>query len=428
MSISDTDMRFCLDNLGKKFPSNAHTTQNRMFGYTTTNIRTPSVVSGYIIDLVPEWLKYKKNHNFDGWKNWCAIPHIQEKHKQKFMRLETANILWRNIDKSNSFLNKTGAFLFDIQNEYGKPYLNFLMYLYLLTGRYYNIKQQPICLISEIMERLSYSNIVADIPLINHNRNYKKSRLFQIAFFYNPNSENAMKIVKHLLDNGDNTLISDRLIQGSQDIKKRISNGGSSRSYKADAVSICLYYVYYNNFHFGVQHFVDKVFEHKLSVYFGISDKQKLLQMINKSIENRILEEVPNVHNTIDNETKYYISKQTIHVSRSQRVKKQAMANFKNTCFYHNQNPSWHNEGHFNKQNGDRYLEAHYIVPINKSRLFNSSLDIVENIIPLCPNCHSKIHNADNKHIKELLNSAYRYIKNSNIPITQQILEDFYGV
>lgn len=55
-------------------------------------------------------------------------------------------------------------------------------------------------------------------------------------------------------------------------------------------------------------------------------------------------------------------------------------------------------------------------------------LDNLGKEFPLCPNCHSKIHNADNKHIKELLNSAYRYIKNSNIPITKQILEDFYGV
>ncbi|WP_096525692.1 hypothetical protein [Candidatus Endomicrobiellum trichonymphae] len=53
----------------ESFVSNTHTKQTRIFGYITTNIRSPQTISKYINELVPEYLKKKKNPL--AWKNWC---------------------------------------------------------------------------------------------------------------------------------------------------------------------------------------------------------------------------------------------------------------------------------------------------------------------------------------------------------------------
>lgn len=40
------------------------------------------------------------------------------------------------------------------------------------------------------------------------------------------------------------------------------------------------------------------------------------------------------------------------------------------------------------------YLEAHHLIPMRFQAEFDSSLDIVENVFCLCPNCHRAIHHA----------------------------------
>ncbi len=40
------------------------------------------------------------------------------------------------------------------------------------------------------------------------------------------------------------------------------------------------------------------------------------------------------------------------------------------------------------------YVEGHHLIPckITNSEKYNNRIDIVNNIVPLCPNCHRKIH------------------------------------
>lgn len=38
------------------------------------------------------------------------------------------------------------------------------------------------------------------------------------------------------------------------------------------------------------------------------------------------------------------------------------------------------------------FVEGHHIIPIGQQKSFNQNLDIVDNVIPLCPNCHRMIH------------------------------------
>lgn len=38
------------------------------------------------------------------------------------------------------------------------------------------------------------------------------------------------------------------------------------------------------------------------------------------------------------------------------------------------------------------YTEPHHIVPMSRQDAFDTSLDVEENIISLCCNCHKQIH------------------------------------
>lgn len=47
----------------------------------------------------------------------------------------------------------------------------------------------------------------------------------------------------------------------------------------------------------------------------------------------------------------------------------------------------------FNNRNGEPYLEMHHLIPLKASKdFFPLNLDIAPNLVPLCPNCHAKLH------------------------------------
>ncbi|MGL4999965.1 MAG: HNH endonuclease [Cetobacterium sp.] len=47
--------------------------------------------------------------------------------------------------------------------------------------------------------------------------------------------------------------------------------------------------------------------------------------------------------------------------------------------------------GTTNKQ----YMEAHHLIPMNAQDSFKNSLDVLGNVVSLCPNCHRMIHHGD---------------------------------
>ena len=61
----------------------------------------------------------------------------------------------------------------------------------------------------------------------------------------------------------------------------------------------------------------------------------------------------------------------------------------------------------FNARNWKNYVEAHHLIPFSERNNFDLSIDIVENIVCLCPNCHRKIHLAIDEQKKELLNPLF---------------------
>lgn len=74
------------------------------------------------------------------------------------------------------------------------------------------------------------------------------------------------------------------------------------------------------------------------------------------------------------------------------------------------------------------YMEPHHLVPMAFQDDFDYSLDVVENIISLCPNCHKRIHYG--KGVEEMLHALYTVrdgqLQSVGINISEEALIDFY--
>ena len=84
------------------------------------------------------------------------------------------------------------------------------------------------------------------------------------------------------------------------------------------------------------------------------------------------------------------------------------------------------------KSTNNLYVEAHHLIPFSKRDNFNVSIDILENLVALCPNCHRKIHLAQDIEKKELLNSLFnkreKLLKTENIDINILELYQYYNI
>ncbi len=93
---------------------------------------------------------------------------------------------------------------------------------------------------------------------------------------------------------------------------------------------------------------------------------------------------------------------------------------------------------HFYFESADlhNYVEGHHIVPMNRQEEYyfdsNVNLDIPNNIIPLCPNCHCQIHlgsrQARIKIISELFVRNKAKLLSFNPNLTLSILASYYNI
>jgi len=83
-----------------------------------------------------------------------------------------------------------------------------------------------------------------------------------------------------------------------------------------------------------------------------------------------------------------------------------------------------HHELFISRFTGKPYLEAHHLIPLGTNELFDKSLDTLDNIFCLCPNCHRAIHHAEETLAKELINNLSD--KNNVLNIFSLDKEDLY--
>ena len=79
---------------------------------------------------------------------------------------------------------------------------------------------------------------------------------------------------------------------------------------------------------------------------------------------------------------------------------------------------------------GKQYVEAHHLIPMKYQDQFEYSLDIPENIVALCPNCHRAIHHGTKdckkKIITALFNKRKKILKDNGINIDIEALTEMY--
>ena len=141
-------------------------------------------------------------------------------------------------------------------------------------------------------------------------------------------------------------------------------------------------------------------------VDLGILDLNKSLYSINKSV----LEHIKVLYTNVDYNDMFFEStscelNQKIANKRVKRdasliLKAKERDNFKCTI-----DPT-HKTFLVNNKS---YVEGHHVIPVFQQKNYDFSLDDVDNILSLCPNCHREIHLADNK--KNLLDIVYKIQK-----------------
>lgn len=82
------------------------------------------------------------------------------------------------------------------------------------------------------------------------------------------------------------------------------------------------------------------------------------------------------------------------------------------------------------KKNNHPFVEAHHFLPMAMQDNFPYSIDVPENIIALCPNCHRAFHHGENDYKKELVTQFYEKrklgLQRRGIDISESALLDIY--
>ena len=84
------------------------------------------------------------------------------------------------------------------------------------------------------------------------------------------------------------------------------------------------------------------------------------------------------------------------------------------------------------KENSKNYLEIHHLIPREFSNDFDSPIEILDNYVALCPNCHRKIHlavDSERKHmINKLFNSRKDKLVKNGLNIDIKTLYHYYKI
>jgi len=98
-----------------------------------------------------------------------------------------------------------------------------------------------------------------------------------------------------------------------------------------------------------------------------------------------------------------------------------------------------HDEKHFyfeSSVNLENYVEGHHIIPMNRQESYwndyGVNLDVLSNVIPLCPNCHTQIHNGSRGSKLMILSEIYirheKNLKSIDKDLTFAKLANYYNI
>lgn len=416
------------------------TSQHRLFGFITTNIRRWSFFEKYLLELVPEYIQRKQRP--EDWASWCQNPKNLKVHKQKFKRLELASLLFRQVEK-NSQLNVLAEKLYQELKTGNQYFVSIFLALYLLKGRYWQIEKQPLVELNKIIS--SYrGNLKAD--LLKCVLQNVDNRILLFLILYNPSLAISEQTAIELLRDDTITEKDCQFILDLPIVKNRVKNAAGLRNFRADAFLILNYMLFKEAcLTFAemdllqaqqavIERYVELLFENKLNNVPGLfsvpaTDKDALINFLQRFF--KYLKNIALFALNIKEEDFY----QEHQSSRKGNIKKESIDKFNGECFfaYHNIDREWHQQAYFLTRKNERYLEGHHIIKLEYATLFNNDLDVVENLIPLCPNCHRKLHNATESTVAKMLQLIYTNINKKEwirkgIFVDIETLSSFYGL
>jgi len=108
---------------------------------------------------------------------------------------------------------------------------------------------------------------------------------------------------------------------------------------------------------------------------------------------------------------------------RNKQTSINALAYAKYVCEVDEMHPTF-----IRKKSGYNYTEPHHLVPLAYSGDFDVSLDVEENIVSLCSNCHNQIHYGEGAEVllQSLYNDRKEALKLVGIDITFDLLMQMY--
>jgi 5-methylcytosine-specific restriction protein A len=84
------------------------------------------------------------------------------------------------------------------------------------------------------------------------------------------------------------------------------------------------------------------------------------------------------------------------------------------------------------RANGENYTESHHLIPLSYQDDFEYGLDVEENIVSLCSNCHNCIHYGVDEERVSLLDMLYEerkeHLDRVGLKISLEDLKNYYGI
>lgn len=97
-----------------------------------------------------------------------------------------------------------------------------------------------------------------------------------------------------------------------------------------------------------------------------------------------------NTLNIIEEKKEKIIINQIEKRNRNIKIINEVLLKYDYKCQYNEEHKTFIS-GTTNQQ----YMEAHHLIPMNAQDSFKNSLDVLGNVVSLCPNCHRMIHHGD---------------------------------
>jgi len=113
---------------------------------------------------------------------------------------------------------------------------------------------------------------------------------------------------------------------------------------------------------------------------------------------------------------------------RSPRILGRALAMSRHICAFATEDDP--HISFMSRKTKKNYVEAHHVVPFSYQGRFAHSLDVEENIVALCPNCHRKLHHGTaaekNAPLERLLNERHVALGSRGISVSLSELKAMY--